>query len=200
MTPEEFADKLRRNLQEIEQRDEPLRRASLATHSSMAERIFIKGEDANNSKIGDYSLDSPEYVTPEGYWDFAALKPPKGKYGNQTFKNGKKHKSTYVGHYENLRSKIGRQTAFVDFFIRGDFRSDFVGNVQQESFPPAKLRELNVNEYYSAFSRSKKDVTHGELASIFEKKYGTTIFDLTEQEKEEFYATAEAALFDALTK
>lgn len=212
MTPDEFADKLRRNLRNIEQRDEPLRIASIAAHSDMSNRIFIKGEDSNNAKIGNYSLEGPDYVTPEGYWDFSALKPPKGKYGNQTFKNGKKHKSTYVGHYENLRSKIGRQTDKVDFNIRGDFRSDFIANTEGEQYPEPELRTKNQFEFYSAFSRKKgankfsgtivtsTDITHGELAKAFETKYNTKIFILTEEEKEKFYATAEAALFDALTK
>jgi len=188
MTTDQFISKLKKKLRDLETENRPLKIAALATHQAASDRIFVKGRNTSNDQIGTYSLSPSMYVTPEGYWDFAKLKPPKGKYGNRVFNNGKDHKSRWVAHYSSLRGLIGRDPIKVDFFIHGDFRSDYMNSKGVSGAEPIKV---DANFYKVEFSRSKKDITHAELAEVFEAKYGNIkIFTLSKQEIELFYKVA----------
>lgn len=85
-------------------------------------RIFVKGLDAQEKKIGDYST-KPLYINPKAKTLIGVSKrglKAQGKDGKDTFKNGKKKKTAYLADgYKELREKTGRQSKAVDLNLSG---------------------------------------------------------------------------------
>lgn len=85
--------------------------------AEMGRRIFLKGRDTAGAAIGTYSV-TPFYINPNAPL-FKLLpknkknKPritPIGKNGQTVFKNGKPHKTAYIGGgYAEFRKIVGRQ-------------------------------------------------------------------------------------------
>lgn len=103
---------------------------AFATLAEFKTRIFTEGKAANGARIGSYDT-SPFYAStsnlrglPKGKFN------KKGKGGKNKFKNGKKHKSTYLkSGYKEFRSKTGRQNSKVDLNLTGASQSTVqVGN------------------------------------------------------------------------
>lgn len=94
--------------------------AAFAVIAEYKNRIFVDGKTTDGSLIGQYST-NPFYQNPNALTGVAASGvTPVGKYGNTTFKNGKKHKTRYLPNgYSELRSLTGRQNSTVDLNFSG---------------------------------------------------------------------------------
>jgi hypothetical protein len=85
--------------------------------AEMGRRIFLKGRDTAGAAIGTYSV-TPFYINPNAPLfkllpKFKKSKPrltPVGAKGQTVFKNGKPHKTAYIGGgYAEFRKIVGRQ-------------------------------------------------------------------------------------------
>lgn len=167
MTTKDYIKKIRRNLDAVKT-GKPVAIAAQDTHVRMVERIFDKGQNANNGKIGEYDDSSPLYVNPK-------YSPKKlittGKNGKSKFKNGKKKKTRYYKSYKEFRQKQGRPTGFVNLKLTGLLQSDFGKGV----------RKKDTFNYTSAISNQDNK---NKLSGI-QKKYGK-VFNLTPKERTNF--------------
>lgn len=194
MTPEQFSNKLREQVSEIQKRNTPLFLGATTGVSDMVERIFVRGADSFNRPIGTYST-KPTYINPvESPVSFA----PRGKEGNTRFNNGKQHKTKYFERgYKQFRRQIGRQSSFTNLRLTNDLQSDVSNNVVSKSSGTVaqnpRPRMVNVNEYVI-------DLRDANLKKVkgLERKYGTKIFRHTKQEKKRILDTIEFELFKIL--
>lgn len=164
MTTRDYIKKIKRNLDAVKS-GKPVAIAAQDTHVQMVERIFEKGQNANNGKIGEYDDSKPLYVNPK-------YSPKKlattGKNGKSKFKNGKKKQTRYYKSYKEFRQKMGRPTDRVNFRLTGLLQSDFGKGV----------RKKDTYTYISAISNEdNKDKLYG-----LQKKYGR-VFSLTPKER-----------------
>ena len=185
ITPQEFADKLKKALLIIKETDPPLRLAAYDTLGKQSKRIFTQGRLTDGSQIGQYNSTTPLYLNPAKTFNASMLGPPKGKTGRTKFESGKKkgqdHKTIYVESYKAYRQKIGRETAYVNLELSGDMRSDYE-NPQNGVPTPEKL---NTHEYLSIMKRE----INRKKASGQQARYGEVFF-LTRNEKNNFFAIA----------
>lgn len=179
MTIKEFQISLEQKIKNIEVISKPLQIAAFDTTTKMAERIFDKGKKTDGGDIGQYST-KPMYLNPDVLRTMnvpANIGVPRGKTGETKFKTGKKkgqsHKTKYLaGGYKELRSKLGRQTGFVDLKLSKELQFDF-GTL------PRKINEL---EYQIRLDQLINQEKRGGM----EEKYGI-IFTPSESEKENFF-------------
>ena len=171
MTTNELIAKMKADVRLL--REKPLALAAFSVHSMVAERIFEKGQNAGDGKIGDYNNSKKIYVNPKiSPKKFTA----KGKSGKTKFKNGNSHKTGFFDSYKSFRQKIGRQTAFVDLKLSGQLQKDFTNSLQKSS------------GYWISGVKNKANVGKVEGA---EDKY-KNIFKLTKKESSEIKRIASA--------
>lgn len=121
-----WADAQRKKLTEL---DKAFARTVATVHAQQMVRIFQEGERGSGGKIGAYNNNKPLYVNPK----LVPKKfPLKGKSGKAKFKNGRAHKTGYFPNYAAFRKSQGRQTAFVDLKLSGQFQSDFASSLQKQ--------------------------------------------------------------------
>jgi hypothetical protein len=94
-------------------------------------RLFVRGMDSKNRKIGSYSR-APFYVNPQSKSLVGLPKSkfsPMGKNGKSKFKNGKKKKTRFLkAGYSEFRQRAGRQNKTVDLNLSGSlFNSMQIG-------------------------------------------------------------------------
>lgn len=183
MTPQEFAIKIRERAQELQIHNRPLNIAAASVHSTMAERIFVKGETASGGQIGNYStkdiwVNPNKTATPNS----KGFNPLKGKKGATDFKRNpsRKRKTSYFEGWKGLRAAQGLPTNRVDLNFTGDMFFDFSRKDKQLL---QRVEELSRHEYASMFSREG----NAEKASGNEKHFGAVIFKLSRFERAEFY-------------
>ena len=151
----------------------PLSIAAVVIHGSQARRIFFLGEKSDGTPIGKYNdaeekpLEIELYVSP---WLTPVKLKTTGKHGEDTFKSGKKHLTTYYSSYEDLRERQGKESGFVNLDLWGILRSDFT----------ASIKQINAGEWHSLLS--DKNI---EKAAGNEKRFGD-IFKLTKDERDNF--------------
>jgi hypothetical protein len=138
--------------------------AAIDTHVKMADRIFVKGLNADNKQIGTYNSTKELYVNPK--------KAPKsfttkGKSGKTKFENGKNRQTGYFESYAEYRSKVGRLTDKVNLVLFGNLQSDFLR-------VPIKTGK---NKFSSTVTRNNSGKVDGA-----QDKYGN-VFSLTKQER-----------------
>jgi hypothetical protein len=181
MTTEQYVNKLRNSIKLLEKDNKPLQMAAFATHETMIDRIFVEGKATDNGQIGKYNTTNAIYINPKNAVKKGGLKVA-GKYGETTFKNGKKHKTAYVKSYSDYRGKVGRQNSYVDLVLSGDLNKDYANKGQ-----PIKI---NNNTFASAVSRdiNLKKIDGQEVH--FSKK----IFSLTKSERDLFQEIAQKEL------
>lgn len=201
MTPKEYADKIRRQLDELLLNNKPLKLASYSALGSMGKRIFTDGLDSSGSGIGQYDTKTPLYINPKKItagttgrrttsgFSTQGLEPPTGKHGDTKFKDGKPHKTTYVNNYKDFRNRIGRRIDRVNLELTGDLFLDLMNPASPDTASPARPTRINVNEYQASLKRDKNIQKRDGL----EAKYGT-IFRHTKEELELFYSVNEKEL------
>lgn len=181
LTPNQFADQLREGLRQIQTNNRPLQLAAYSALANMDERIFYKGQDASEGKIGDYNTTTPIYIDP---LKSPRKTPVKGKNGNATFKDGKPHKTSYFESYKAYRDAIGRRTDTVVLDLSSDLRLD-MENPQGGVPTPERI---HVNEYRVSLKRDynikKKDGLEKKYGVIFRHSPGEVDKFLDVLEKE----------------
>lgn len=151
MTTSEKIAQLRKKMSILEH-SKLVQIAAQDTHVKMTERIFIKGQNAQDGNIGNYNTTDELYVNPN---DSPKKFPPKGKNGDVVFSNKKKHKTGYFKSYSEFRSKIGRPTDKVNLVLSGDLQSDFGKAVikRSETSYASAVRGANADKIDGAQSR-----------------------------------------------
>lgn len=183
MTPIEYADKLRLQLEELKRTNKPLLISATTVTSEMATRIFVKGQ-AVNGQIGNYNDTKVMYLNPNDADVFG--RSLIGKPGK--FKNGKDRKTVKLT-YKGYKSALGRPEggAFVSLELSGDLKSDFTNNVPIGS--QDILRKVSVDEYVAELDQTNVNKVEGN-----EKRFGKTIFKLSPSERKLFFDVAEFEL------
>jgi hypothetical protein len=134
-------------------------------HALQTQRIFVDGQNSQNTGIGSYNTTDPLYVNPAN----APKKfPTKGKTGKSRFKNGKPHKTGYFKSYSSFRQAQGRQTAVVDLRLSGMLFRDYASSL------------LRLDNKWIAGVKNKENA--GKINGAI-KKYGATVFKLTDSER-----------------
>lgn len=174
MTSLEFINKQRKLWQQAE--IVGLQLASIEVHRTMGERIFLKGEAANESLIGHYNTTTPIYVNPK---NSPRKFPTGGKTGNRRAVKGQKtasgrqkktaHKTAFFYSYRDFRQTIGRPVDKVNLDLSGRLRSEFVSGI----------RKVNDREYVS-YLRTRQSIGKARGA---ERHFGKRIFALTAEER-----------------
>lgn len=192
MTTEQYIANQRRWMAQIIDKDIPLQRAVRDTMAKQVTRIFVEGKKSDGSQIGQYDTKRSMYINPntsprktgDKVKGIEGLLPPKGKHGDETFKSGKKHKTTYVNNYKDFRNRIGRRIDTVDLFLSGDLKSD-MSNSKSE----VKPIQINTHEYVTGLKRPE----NVEKLAGNEKKFGD-IAPLTSDEQANFFRVANKEL------
>lgn len=193
MTIAEFQTRLKKFSTDLIEKNRPFEIAVQSTTQKIGERIFITGETVSGSPIGSYNDTKPFYIDPlKSAGDTAALKPPRGKYGDQKFKNGKDHKTTFVSSYKDYRAKVKRQNTKVDLKLSGDLQLD-LRNSKPNS--PAKPHKVNALEYQIRLDRP----INQKKAEGHDSKYGK-IFGASEKEERHCNTIAQKEMLNQLTK
>lgn len=189
ITLTEHINKMKRIRQEMLDANTPVYLASNTALAEFSERVFTKGQSTSGSTF-EYNSSDPLYVNPSNtFGNTSALKPPRGKYGETQFKNGNKHKTTWVDSYKQLKGLVGRDSSKVNFVAYGDLKSDIgnrntlttrkVANAEYKissEFPEnqGKLRGL-MNKYKSVFQLSQKE------EEIYKKEFAFQYLKLLRQ-------------------
>lgn len=202
ISPEQFADQLRRAIEIIKENDPPLRIASYDTLGKQSLRIFTEGKNSSGGAIGQYNSTEPLYLNPktsEGSFKVGGKPNDKGKrsrkkvsvqkfagFSKNSLKDvGKKtkvdRKTRWFASYKDYRAEIGRESGFVNLDLGGELKLD-MENPQSGVPTPTKVNE---HEYIVQLKRqlSIKKV-EGQ-----EDRYGK-IFNLTQSEKDNFFTRA----------
>lgn len=149
-------------------------------HARQVKRIFENGIGGDGVKIGTYNSTDPIYVdpdkSPKGF-------PLKGKSGETTFKNGKKHKTGYFDSYKAFRNVIGRESSFVNLRLTNNLNFDFTNSLT-----------LDGGLYVTGVKRKE----NSDKVDGLRKKYGDDTFKLTLGEKELFVKAVEKRIYDTL--
>ena len=189
MTPQAFAEDLKRKLNDLKTNNRPLKLAAAASHDEMSKRIFTQGKDTNENSIGSYQTASGTYGKKEkgdmwrnpnnpGNRNKSGFTPLTGKGGYTGFKTSDNERKTkYFRGWEGFRQAQGLQTNVVNLNYTGEMFSDF----------NRPVRFVNPQEYVSSFNKSES-VKKAEGNSAHFK---TTIFKLSTEEKRTFFRVAE---------
>lgn len=179
MSTQEYISKLKEKVK-ILQNGQAVGVAAQDTHVMMTERIFEKGNNAQDGDIGKYNSTDPLYVNPKNApKNFAT----KGKNGDAKFENGKPHKTAFFSSYKDYRKAVGRQTDSVDLVLFGNLQSDF---------GKAVVRKEGTSW---ASTVTREDSRH-KIAGI-ESKYGN-VFRLTPKERDNFKQVLASETYDIL--
>ena len=189
MTPGEYADKLRSQLDDLKRNNRPFQLAVYGTVAESCNRIFYSGVTASGSQY-QYNDTTPLYVSEARQ---KAVLTHKGKTGKSKFKDGKEHKTTYFKSYRELREKQGLEAGFVNWTYYGDLKSDYTNSPPQSN--TAVPIKINLNWYESRLNRPANLEKYTHLS----KRYGDFL-NVSPQEETKFYDVLEKqlrAIFEA---
>ena len=175
MTTAEFNKKLDEQLIKISNAKFLLTSVT-AVHSRQVKRIFEQGLNGDGVKIGNYNSSDPLYVNPD---DSPKSFPTKGKNGETTFKNGKKHKTGYFDSYKAFRRAISRETGFVNLRLTENLKFDFTNSLTL------------MGDVYVTGTKKKENTLKADGAI---NKYGVATFQLTDNEKQIFIESVKLKL------
>lgn len=176
MTTEEFNKKLDAQLKQIEDAKFLFLPVS-ETHARQVKRIYDKGLNSDNEKIGTYNDSKPIYIDPK---DSPKGFPTIGKTG----KTGKAGKTGYFDSYKAFRQAIGRETGFVNLRLTENEKFDFTNSIS-----------LSGSFYITGFKRPE----NSKKAERHIKQYGIETFKLSEDEKKVFRESVRKKLYDTLS-
>lgn len=182
MTAEEYQRTLQQNLNRLKNADWLL---SLVNnlHSAMLKRIFVDGIAGSGGKIGNYSF-KPLYAPQRVFTKPGSFLPQGKNSALQLFKNGKLRKTMYLQQgYRQLRQIQGLDAGTVTLTYTGSLQQDFSTGLSVEG--GSIILKLN-----SAVNQDK--------LTWLKKKYGDSLFQHTQQEKEQFINNATQALLNQL--
>jgi len=206
MTQEEWLKRNRQVIEGLVKNNRPLQIASRTALKDASIRIFEQGKKTDGSLIGQYDTKRPFYVNPTTSPGAATgskkvklqgLTPPTGKTGETVFKNGKKHKTTYVNNYKDFRNRIGKRIDKVNIVLSGELQSDFANaKIVSEKLPenPTPIK-VSSQEYIVTLARKENQKKRDGL----EDKYGI-IFHHTKEEKAKFFKIADQELRNEFSK
>lgn len=185
MTTDQYIAKLQGKIKELQANNKPFAIAVNSTMALQSNRIFIEGKNSSDNLLGQYNTTSPLYINPNKSpragsskpKGIEGLNPPTGKTGKTEFKDGKKHKTTYVNNYKEYRNRIGRRIDKVDITLTSDLQFDF-----RNATRGVKPTKVNTNEYITVLKRT----LNPKKVEGLEKKYGV-FTNLTIKEREAFY-------------
>ena len=176
MTPQEYALKLRLLIAQLKSENAPLRIAANATHAEMSNRIFRKGEAADQAAIGSYST-ADIWINPSKtkVKNQGGFSPLTGKNGDTEFKSNpsRQRKTSYFKGWKGLRNAQGLPNEKVDLNFVGDMRSDFNTFIASQT-----SYQVNVNEYEFRFNRD----INNKKASGAEDRFNKDIFAFSKKE------------------
>jgi hypothetical protein len=171
MTPKEFEIEFDRRLRQLNIAN-LIYPVATKVRDDMQQRIFERGVNGSNKKIGTYST-TPAWFVKKQFKKTGAFRG-RGKNSNKpTFKNGKPRRSMYqpMG-YKGLKATQGYQNAFVNFSYSNQLRNQFGTRLAvDKNLVVLKLDAINANK-----------------TSWLEDKYGKQSFKHTEAEKDFFAA------------
>jgi hypothetical protein len=180
MNTKEYIAKLREKANYIKEK-KYVGIAASSIHFIMSNRIFDKGLNSDNDKIGNYNSTNELYVNPK----YSPKKfPTKGKTGQSVFANGKPHKTGYFDSYKSYKQSQGLESSFVDLTLFGDLRNNFKGGLQEVG---------NGKWIVSVRDNNAKKIEGNE------GKYGE-VFAPTEQEKKQYKEILNFEILKALKK
>lgn len=182
MTAEEYQRTLQQNLNRLKNADWLL---SLVNnlHNAMLKRIFVDGISGSGGKIGNYSF-KPLYAPQRVFTKPGSFLPQGKNSALQLFKNGKLRKTMYLQQgYRQLRQIQGLDAGTVNLTYTGSLQQDFSTGLSVEG--GSIILKLN-----SAVNQDK--------LTWLKKKYGDSLFQHTQQEKEQFINDATQALLNQL--
>lgn len=171
LTIEQYTAKLRKQQTELKNTRAVFVAASTA-HADGVERIFTNGKATSGALIGDYDSNDPIYISPE---DSPKAVTPKGKTGQTTFKNGKRHKTAYFPSYQAFRQAIGRQTSFVNLDLSSRLKQEYENSLQRI-------------DNFSFEARLRTDLSE-EKAIGNQRRFGKVIFGASDAERDTFRET-----------
>lgn len=149
--------------------DKVIRTVAVSMNAVVRTRIHEKGKAADGSDIGTYST-KPMYVSVDANPGKSFGKPT-GKHGQAVFKTGKRagkpHRSKYfAGGYNEFKTAIGRnQIGKVNLSLSGQLNS-----------------QLSVIGTANGYGLGWPDDEKYNRAMALERKYGKTIWGLTDEE------------------
>lgn len=172
-TPRQFAERMRKKLEELQKNNRPFQIAVTSSAAEVAKRAFSDGKN-NVGESFNYNSTNPLYISDEqSPRDLSR----KGKTGRDTFESGKnkgdKHKTTYFDSYKKFRATVGRRDSYVNWQLTGDLMSDFGSLPPPTSKNPPDLGQMkpavkiNVNEYITKLDRPNNVEKYNGLADRF---------------------------------
>jgi len=202
MSPGEYADKLRSQLDDLKRNNRPFQLAVYGTVAESSERIFDSGTTADG-RIFSYNSTTPLYIqnNPDKVRIQTVL-TGKGKTGKNKFKDGKEHKTTYFKSYRELRELQGLQGNFVDWTYIGELKSDFINSPKDSPASSAKPVEVSPFLYIQQLTKSGnigKDKKGNSKYDYLVMMYGDFL-NVSPQEETKFYDVLEKqlrAIFEA---
>lgn len=194
-TAAEYAQAQAQALLDVARYQQPFELAVRTTLAVQQVRIFTEGRKSDGGQIGQYDTTRGFYADPKlapratgvslPGLKLEGLKPPTGKTGQTTFKNGKPHKTTWVNNYKDYRNRIGRRVDRVDLVLTADLRLDWSTGLDRGK---AVVKPTGL-EFFVGFKRP----VNGRKREGLEEKYGR-IFDVTTSEAKLFTDTLRTEL------
>lgn len=177
-------------------------RAVQSVHALRCERIFVKGQNSNETSIGSYNTTDGLYINPDKAprktknkaKGIAGLQPI-GKTGKTVFAStGKPHKTAYVTSYADLKNKIGQSSSVVNLVLFGDLQS----NLSSGSRGDFKTQAVKVSpsEYIVGLD-SENSLKKSGLEEHFG---GTPIFTHSKNELQKYQEIIKDELLNTLSK
>ena len=189
MTVKEYLNAQKKKLTDYKRFTVPFALEVRSTVAIQTDRIFNKGLLSNGDKIGKYNTTEPLYVNPK---TSAGKKfTPKGKPTKLNIKKTDR-KTRWFPSYAEYRKTIGRQIAFVDLRLSGDFFQDFANSKTTQAAKPVKISDTQYNV------ELKRDINTKKLEGLTDK-YGK-FANLTKKERADFFKRLDISFQLALEK
>lgn len=213
MTVKEYLNAQKKKLTDFKRFTVPFALEVRSTVAIQTDRIFNKGLLSSGDKIGKYNTTEPLYVnpktsagkkfTPEGKPIEVVVKKKikKLRSFNKTLQidktTGRKtiladRKTKWFPSYAEYRKTIGRQIAFVDLRLSGDFFQDFANSKTTQAAKPVKISDTQYNV------ELKRDINTKKLEGLTDK-YGK-FANLTKKERADFFKRLDISFQLALEK
>jgi hypothetical protein len=170
--------------------------ALLQVEADIKQRVFLRGQDVDGARIGQYSTD-PFYLDlqrmKEEYGSqlpLSRLKPEgKPRYGRKKGFTTRRYRGERIdlvskyfpGGYAQFRKAIGRESAFVNWKLSGALERSIQSGVSQ-------------NVGVIGFTNAKR----AEIAEKLQEKYGVDAIAVSNEEAARFYLRLQRAVIRAI--
>ena len=198
MSPSQYIEREKEYYKQLVLKGIPFRFAVFNVVAEQSRRIFEKGLNSNEGKIGDYNSSDDMYVYKTSFKGGGKLgvtrgkpstlwKKPNNKYPNGRTKHddGSKYKTRWLSSYKDLRKKLDRPVEFVNLKMNYDLFSDFCNATQGASSAIPKPHKINNFEYQTKWTRKLNALK----AAGLEKHFNCKIWNTTKKEKQLFLKT-----------